>query len=173
VIRNVLDYTKEVMSEKQKPEKSSLLISSEDSNRIELWKQLPQVVVDIVLVYLGDPDMCGYLSMISKTVFQPSETVYRFLCQYIYPKQALKRFCDIRRWGTWKEMLTLRPRIRTNGFYFLKTSFTKCYNNDAFWQEKRYESIEVISFHLPSVFLLVRFFCSYLLGKILSIFQVL
>jgi hypothetical protein len=133
------------MSEKQKQEKLSLLVSSEGDDRKELWKQLPQVVVDIVLIYLGDPDMYGYLSMTSKSVFQPSEPVYRFLCQYIYPKQALKRFCDIRRWGTWKEMLTLRPRIRTNGFYFLKTTFTKSYNNEAFWQEKRYESIEVLS----------------------------
>ena len=40
-------------------------------------------------------------------------------------------------------MLSFRPRVRLNGFYSLLTAYWKPPNNDAFWEERRREFIEV------------------------------
>jgi hypothetical protein len=109
------------------------------------WINLPLEIVDIILIFLGDVDACGILLMTSKTVFQPRIKVYEFLCKHIYCKQTSKKSCDIKKWKSWRDMLIARPRLRTNGFYSLKTTFTKNYNNDAFWEEKKFETIEVSS----------------------------
>lgn len=107
------------------------------------WIHLPQVIVDIILVYVGDIDTCALLKLTSKTVFQPSEVVYQFLCYYIYLQQTIKQTCQLNhRFPTWYTMILHRPRVRTNGFYTLRTTYTKTYNNDAFWEEKQYNSIE-------------------------------
>jgi hypothetical protein len=107
------------------------------------WYQLPQVLVDQILMFLCDPDALGYLHIASKSTFQPSDKVYRFICEQIYPKQTSKRICRIERWRSWRNMLIHRPRLRTNGFYTLRTMFTKAYCNDAFWEEKVHTSIEL------------------------------
>ncbi|RYH14846.1 hypothetical protein EON65_32840 [archaeon] len=107
------------------------------------WIWLPQELVDRILMLLGDADMSGYLCMASKTVFQPSEAVFKQLCMQIYLKQTVKKTLQIDRWRSWKSMLVHRPRLRTNGFYTLKTVYTKAYCNDAFWEEKQTQSIEL------------------------------
>lgn len=107
------------------------------------WQYLPEVVVDRILCYLGDPDSCGYLLMTSKSTFRPSERVYHYLCELIYPRQTVKKAVVLERWKTWKNMLVHRPRLRTNGFYTLRTTYSKQHCNDAFWEEKSSESIEV------------------------------
>jgi hypothetical protein len=84
------------------------------------WIRLPIEVVDKILVYLGDPDMVGYLMVASKSVFQPSERVYKFLCEFIYPRQTVKKCVVLERWKSWQHMLINRPRLRTNGFYSLR-----------------------------------------------------
>lgn len=85
------------------------------------WYQLPNVLVDLILCYLGDADMCGYLLMTSKSTFQPDEVVYRFICEYVYTHQSVRKACSIEHWKTWRNMLIYRPRLRTNGFYTLRT----------------------------------------------------
>lgn len=107
------------------------------------WYRLPQVLVDYILLYVGDPDVLGYLLIASKVTFQPSEKVYKFLCEQIYPRQTQKKVCRIERWKSWRSMLVNRPRLRTNGIYTMRTMFSKAHANDAFWEEKSYESIEV------------------------------
>lgn len=108
------------------------------------WHLLPQVIVDDILCFLGDPDSLGYLCIASCSTFQPSEKVYRYFCDQIYPRQVAKKgLYRLDRWVTWRNMLVNRPRLRTNGFYTLRTKFSKPYCNDAFWEEKRNEFIEV------------------------------
>jgi hypothetical protein len=137
------------MRRRKKRKKLNMATTSSTTNEIVAlkkpgpWIYLPQVIVDIILQYAGDPDLCGYLLMTSKTVFQPSEKVYQFICEYIYRRQTARAKCDIHRWKSWRDMLINRPRLRTNGYYAMKTTYTKTYNNDAFWEEKKFESIEV------------------------------
>lgn len=107
------------------------------------WIKLPNELTDRILMYVGDPDMCGYLLMASKSVFQPSEHIYRYLCEAIYPRQTVKKTAHLEKWTSWKHMLVQRHRLRTNGLYSLRTMFTKPHCNDAFWEEKIHESIEV------------------------------
>ena len=108
------------------------------------WHKLPIEVVDKILIYLADVDMCGYIVMASKSTFQPSEVVYKYLCELIYLKQTSKKQLKVQNWGnSWMKMVIYRPRLRLNGFYSLRTLFTKAHSNDAFWEEKRFESIEV------------------------------
>lgn len=108
------------------------------------WYQLPQELVDNILMFLCDPDALGYLHMASKNTFRPTEKVYCFVCEQIYAKQTSKRIYRIERWRSWRNMLIHRPRLRTNGFYTLRTLFTKAYCNDNFWEEKVNTSIEVV-----------------------------
>mmetsp|Transcript_10734 Transcript_10734/g.14795 ORF Transcript_10734/g.14795 Transcript_10734/m.14795 type:complete len:269 (-) Transcript_10734:48-854(-) len=116
----------------------------ETEDKVGSWHRLPMEVVDKILFYLADVDMCGYLLIASKSTFKPSEVVYKYLCELIYLKQTSRKKLDVQKWNnSWKNMIINRPRLRTNGFYSLRTMFTKAYNNDAFWEEKRNESIEV------------------------------
>lgn len=119
---------------------SNIKLVDEDSGP---WGQLPFELVDKVLCFVGDPDMLGILRIASRNTFQPSEAVYRFVSEYIYLRQCAKKRLIVGNWGSWKNMLINRPRIRTNGFYTLRTSFTKAPCNDAFWEEKKREFIEV------------------------------
>lgn len=107
------------------------------------WFRLPQVLVDCILSFIDDPDSIGYLLLASKSTFPPTELTFRRLCEYIYPRQTARRQLRLQNWQSWRNMLTLRPRLRTNGIYTLRTLFSKSYSNDAFWEERRYESIEV------------------------------
>jgi len=55
------------------------------------WYQLPYVLVDIILQYVGNIDMYGYLLMTCKSTFQPTEHSFQYLCQYIYLQQSLRK----------------------------------------------------------------------------------
>ena len=81
------------------------------------WYQLPQVVMNAVLLFLGDADMYGYL----KFTFQPNENVYiDAVVNISIQKHAVRKVCSIDRWKTWKNMLIYRPWLRANGFYTLQ-----------------------------------------------------
>lgn len=108
------------------------------------WHQLVPELVDKILIYMGDVDMCGYLGMASKTVFKPSEAVYRALCEMIYLKQTAKKQLLLSNWVTFKNMIINRPRLRLNGFYTLKTLYSRAPSNDNFWEPKQYASVEVM-----------------------------
>lgn len=107
------------------------------------WYYLPDVLVDLILIFVGDPDTIGHLLMTCKSTFQPSEVVYKRICEFIYPMQTSKKLLRVDKWGTWKNMMIHRPRLRMNGFYTIRTKYTKAPNNDAFWEEKKYHFIEV------------------------------
>jgi len=101
------------------------------------WFTVPVEISDMILSFLGDIDMCGYLPMIAKeTAIIPSETVYELLCRQVYLRQSSKKLINVSNWGSWRNMLIFRPRLRTNGFYSIRTSFWKAPCNDAFWEEK-------------------------------------
>jgi len=109
------------------------------------WYNLPHEIADRILILLGSVDMLGYLSIVAKTnPFKPSEHVYRSIAEDIYPRQfGTQTKMNIKNWGgSWKTMLIHRPRIRTNGFFTLKTLYTKPPTNDSFDEPKIVGSIE-------------------------------
>jgi hypothetical protein len=133
-------------------EKMKNIIINVDSNieemeivELSLWQlYLPQDVTNKILIFLSDPDMYGYLNFIAKTnPFKPNEVVYKSLCSIIYTAQSKKKSLNVENWKTWKNMLVYRPRIRTNGFYSLRTLYSRAPSNDIFWEEKITQSIEV------------------------------
>ena len=108
------------------------------------WHRLPYEMVDYILIFLGDVDMMGYLLIVSRHTFQPSEKVYEYLCSIIYLQQTSRKLLQVCKWGnSWRRMLYHRPRLRTNGLYALRTQYTKEHNNDRFWEEKDHRSVEV------------------------------
>ena len=114
---------------------------------INLWNQLPRDVGRIICIFLGDVDMLGYLQGISKEwVIFGDELIYRDVATRIYLSQSDKKVINVSKWGSWREMLINRPRVRTNGFYCLRTSYWKPPCNDAFWEERKREFIEVSVF---------------------------
>lgn len=112
------------------------------------WIHLPVELLDKILFFLGDPDMFGYLAMASKSVFHPNERCFRFLCELIYSRQTARGALGLGKWSSWRSMLIHRPRLRTNGFYSLRTTFTKQHCHDAFWEEQIHECIEVKYYRL-------------------------
>ena len=129
VVKYDCDYTMHIVAERE--------------NRGGPWYRLPQVLVDEVLMFLGDPDALGYVMSASKACFPPTERIFKYFCEQIYPRQTARKVCRIDRWITWRNMLINRPRLRMNGIYTLRTMYSKGYCNDAFWEEKKFESVEV------------------------------
>ena len=88
--------------------------------------------------------MLGYLNAIStEWVIHADELIYQEVATRIYLSQTDKKLLNVHKWGTWLNMLKNRPRLRTNGFYSLRTSYWKPPCNDAFWEEKKREFTEV------------------------------
>ena len=103
---------------------------------INLWCSLPSDIGHLISMFV-DIDCCGYLYMISKQwTILPNEETYRSLCFYIFLSQSSMKKMNVLKWGTWKNMLILRPRLRTNGIYTLRTLYSKPPVNDRFWEEK-------------------------------------
>lgn len=98
---------------------------------------LPEEIGRIVLDFLRDPDMLGYLSIVAKSWFlKPNESIFETICRNIYLAQASRKVLNVHRWGSWRAMLCERPRLRTNGYYCLLTVFSKAPSNDRFWEQK-------------------------------------
>lgn len=111
---------------------------------INMWNYLPRDVGRIVCLILGDVDMLGYLKVISKEwVIYGDEQIYQEVATRIYLSQTDKKLLNVHKWGSWLDMLIHRPRLRTNGFYSLRTSYWKPPCNDAFWEDKKVEHTEV------------------------------
>lgn len=67
---------------------------------------LPQDLSTRILDFLGDIDMCGYLSLLAKTnCFKPTESIYRSLCEFIYSAQSKKKKFNVENWKSWRNML--------------------------------------------------------------------
>ena len=111
---------------------------------VNMWNFLPRDVGREICIFLGDIDMLGYLLRVSKDwVIHGDELIYKDLASKVYKSQTQNVGMNVHKWGSWLEMLINRPRIRTNGFYCLRTSYWKPPCNDAFWEEKKREYIEV------------------------------
>jgi len=109
-----------------------------------LWNYLPRDLGRLICDILGDVDMIGYLRLIAKEwVIQGDEKIHENIARRIYIGQTRKGLVSVQKWGSWLDMLVHRPRLRTNGFYSLRTSYWKPPCNDAFWEEKKREFTEV------------------------------
>lgn len=116
-----------------------------DQKQASKWWLLPQEMADKILHFIGDPDMVGYLAQVARSNgLRPSEMAAKHLSYNIYPRQfGAKTGLNIANWGnSWRSLLINRPRMRTNGFYSLKTLYTKPPTNDSFDDPKIYGSIE-------------------------------
>ena len=114
------------------------------TSKVNMWNYLPQDVANIVVEFVFDIDCYGYLHCVSLSwPIKPNEAAYRNMCSLIYMSQSLKKTINFEKWGGAKQMLMDRPRLRTNGFYSLKTTYSRPPINDAFWEEKRREFNEV------------------------------
>jgi hypothetical protein len=109
-----------------------------------IWYYFLTDVASIVVEYL-DIDTCGYLNMVCKDwSIRATERTYKRLCHHVYLQQQEKKAMNVTQFGgSWLRMLTRRPRLRTNGVYWLRTSSWKQPHNDMFWEEKICEFIEV------------------------------
>ena len=56
-------------------------VEAKETNSVGSWHHLPTELVDKILFYLADVDMCGYLQIASKSTFKPSEVIYKYLCE--------------------------------------------------------------------------------------------
>lgn len=79
------------------------------------------------IVYFLDCDYVGICSTVCKIWKTQLEhdAIWKNYCFAIYPAQRKKCAMQLVRWNSWYEMLRYRPRIRTNGIYYLKTSYIK------------------------------------------------
>ena len=116
-----------------------------------IWLHLPADITYRVHQFLGCIDSAGYLQMLchgalaaNGGLFHVSELEYRYLCEQIFPHQFQVKKLQLLHFKTWREMAIYRPRLRTNGFYSLKTMYTKPPCNDNFWEEKKVKSLETI-----------------------------
>jgi hypothetical protein len=124
------------------------------------WHCLPLDITDKILNYIGDVDMFGYLYQLSKlSIFRPTEECFRRLCEIIYLGQTSKGKLKIENWKSWKSMIIHRPRLRVNGFYCLRTLYSRAPNNDNFWEPKRTQSVEVSLYLNVSFIFLGNFIC--------------
>ena len=110
----------------------STRLTEEQKSRSKWWL-LPQELADRILLFVGSIDMLGYVQLIAKTnPFRPSEYAWRQMAKQTYPRQfgAATRLI-IENWGgSWRNLVIHRPRLRTNGFYTLRTLYTKAAQND-------------------------------------------
>jgi hypothetical protein len=110
------------------------------------WIHFLPELGSLVMEYIDEPDSFGYLCMVSKEwKIWPDEASFKRLCARIYLAQTARKRLELSVWHSWKNMLIFRPRVRTNGFYWLRTSSWKPPVNDRFWEEKLREFQEVCS----------------------------
>lgn len=130
---------------------------NEDSSlaKPSIWYTLPVDLSQRILGFLLDPDMLGYLVQVSKVnPFAPRKVAFREVCEHIYSRQLLGNGLKFKETGRdWKEMLVNRPRLRTNGAYFLRTIYSKAHCNDNFWEGKKHEIIELKMYRNLRVYL--------------------
>ncbi|DAZ99392.1 TPA: hypothetical protein N0F65_005294 [Lagenidium giganteum] len=103
----------------------------EEANSEHVLLNYAEVLLMDILKYL-DEDSVGHCICTCKRLMHVarSEVVFETLCRRIFPVQnpraaaAANRF-SLRKFSTWYEMFIERPRVRYNGFYWLKVSYYK------------------------------------------------
>lgn len=110
-----------------------------------IWLRFLPELAEIVMEYLDEIDTCGYLGMVCRHwTMKATERTYRRLCHRVYLQQTQKKSLNVNQWGgLWRNMLVNRPRLRTNGEYWLRTTTWKRPENDRFWEDNSAEYIEV------------------------------
>jgi len=109
------------------------------------WFRLPKELAEYILILLGDIDMMGVLLCVCKnSPFHPTEKVYKSIYNYINATVSkVPISLLLNRFGSYRAILINKPRVRLNGFYSLRTTYTRAPCNDNFWEDKKVESIEV------------------------------
>jgi hypothetical protein len=128
-------------------EKDSDVKSGEQTS---IWLDLPADNKELILEFVMCVDTLGILECLclpETNPFLPTNVSYRLCCERIYYLQnvaspSIPLRLNISKWnGSWKNLITHRPRVRTNGFYCLKFSFFRRPCNDNFWEEQNYDDI--------------------------------
>lgn len=142
--------TKEIEIERSvRDENNSLIL--EETVVASKWFDLPFSLSDMILLFLSDVDMLGVLNCVINYNKNPdvaflkiSEIVCKPVCERIYLSQSAKGLINLSNFkNSYYYMLTHRSRLRTNGIYSVRTTYTKPYSNDAFWEEKRFERYSI------------------------------
>jgi len=125
------------------PHSSSTYLPPHDPDD-SIWFNLPSDITILVHQFMGCIDTAGYMSMLchgaryaNGGLFYVAEKVYQHLCQQIFLKQFHARKLALTNFKSWKSMAIYRPRLRTNGFYSLRTVYSKPPCTDYFWEEKQ------------------------------------
>lgn len=119
--------------------------SGADPRKQSVWVHFLVDLAEVVMEYLDEIDTCGYLNAVCKEwTIRATDRTYKRLCHRVYLQQTKKKILNVHHWGgLWCNMLIHRPRIRTNGLYWLRTSTWKKPHNDRFWEDRISEFIEV------------------------------
>ncbi|KAL3669244.1 hypothetical protein V7S43_005627 [Phytophthora oleae] len=105
----------------------------EDPNEDHKLLNFADILLIDILKWL-DEDTIGVCTCTCKRLLQVarSEVLFEALCRRIFPVQnpkaavvAARNKFGLRRFPTWFDMFHERPRVRYNGFYWLKVSYYK------------------------------------------------
>ncbi|KAG1707866.1 hypothetical protein DVH05_024517 [Phytophthora capsici] len=105
----------------------------EDPNEDHTLLNFADILLIDILKWL-DEDTIGVCTCTCKRLLQVarSEVLFEALCRRIFPVQnpkaavaAARNKFGLRRFPTWFDMFHERPRVRYNGFYWLKVSYYK------------------------------------------------
>ncbi|OWZ13660.1 F-box protein [Phytophthora megakarya] len=105
----------------------------EDPNEEHTLLNFADILLIDILKWL-DEDTIGVCTCTCKRLLQVarSEVLFEALCRRIFPVQnpraaaaAARNKFGLRRFPTWFDMFHERPRVRYNGFYWLKVSYYK------------------------------------------------
>ena len=131
--------------DEQAPSSASNHHANAKANQFSLQLfQIPLEVVHRILSHL-DPDTVGAMPVVSGTwSLIPDDSVYKVLCERVYLSQTRWKQLRIERWPSWKHMFLLRPRIRTNGVYVLRTCYIKAPHLDMWTQMPAGSVLEVV-----------------------------
>lgn len=135
----------------------------EEENSV-IWDRLPAEMAIQVHAFVGDVDMFGVFALLNRSIaasarvvytaptpglFMVREVMWKQFCEQTFPRQfaslmGLERMkLPTDKFSSWKDMAIMRPRIRTNGFYSVRTMYSRAPSNDCFWEERRTKSVEV------------------------------
>lgn len=97
--------------------------------------QLPDEILYRLMSYI-DVDSYGICAMVSPhwKFFTSSEMAFKLLCERCYLKQSKRKFLNLDKWISYRNMFINRPRVRLNGVYFLKYRWVKKIQRDM-WTE--------------------------------------
>ena len=106
---------------------------------------LPETSARVISEYICCPDVFALLEQVSKHGFLINQETREFAYSIIAHKMFKNRV-KLHKLKSYKELIMRRPRVRLNGLYSLRIIYNRRPSNERFWEETRYEDIEV-NFH--------------------------